>query len=149
MWSSRISSWSGAMRAVLGRARLKNPDGARCTGRAHGSIATSIAERRRMRRPARPSAARSGDRPRIAVEDGDVERADVDAELERRGRDDAVELPARSGARSRALRRQIAAAIRRDARGLARIVIEQSLRYFVSTSTIKRDCANTIVLSRA
>ena len=66
-----------------------------------------------------------GDRTRVAREHGDVERADVDAELERVGRDDAADHPFAQPAFDLATaQRQVAAAIAADLLGHARHVLE-------------------------
>ena len=63
---------------------------------------------------------RRGDRARVARQDRGVEPADVDAQLERVGRDDAEDLAVAQAALDRApLRRQVAAAVAADARARA------------------------------
>ena len=79
-----------------------------------------------MRRPgtARPLPGR-GNRPRISGEHRDIERADVDAELERVGRDDAAHQPLAQPALDLAPpQRQVAAAIAANQLGHAGHVLE-------------------------
>ena len=70
-----------------------------------------------------------GDGARIAVQDAHVERPDVDAELQRRGRDDAVDV---AGAQlllgGAALGRQVAAAVGERPRRLAGVAVEDVLQ---------------------
>src|SRR5688572_29274245 len=81
---------------------------------------------RRLLAPARATEPLPGrrDRTREAVEDRDVERADVDAEFECRGADDAIDATRAQAALGRAtFGRQVAATVRADPRGLARVVV--------------------------
>src|SRR5262249_39234002 len=66
------------------------------------------------------------DRAGIAVQDANIQCADVHPELQRRSGDDAIEAP-RAELRLfvAPVRRQVATAVGRDARGLARIAVEQ------------------------
>ena len=103
-----------------------------------------------LRSPAPPGAPEAlpgrGDRARVAGADDGVEPADVDAELERVGRDDAEDL---AGAQLpldlAALLGQVAAAVAHDARGVDARAATLSRRYRSITSTLLRDCPNTMV----
>ena len=90
---------------ILGIAHDELIDG-RAGGDEHGRRSTGTAARAPRALPGR------GDRARIAGHHGHVERADVDAELERVGRHDAAHVPAAQPALDLAAsERQIAAAI--------------------------------------
>ena len=96
----------------------------RIAGRDHYAERCTIASSR-----ATETLPGAGDRARIAVQEAHVERADVDAELERVGRDHAVERAfAQLSFGLAALPGKITTAIRGDARRLSRIVVERVLQ---------------------
>ena len=88
---------------------------------------------RRLLAPARAAHALPGGRHRtgVAVEHHDVERADVHAQLQRRGADDAIDVAGAHRAFGlAAFVGQVAAAVGADARRLARVVVEDILQVF-------------------
>ena len=102
---------------------------------AHDVLVERLARRdqhaeRRLLPPPRAAEPLPGcrDRSREAVEDRDVECADVDAEFERRGADHAIDAArAQAPFRRASFGRQVASAVRADPRGLARVVVEHVL----------------------
>ena len=117
MWSTRICRLSGLTSACSGDASKKY-DGWRTTNWSSGALLTPPAPppTGSARRPARPTRCQvDGDRARVAGQDRDVERADVDAELERVGGHHAAHRRRRAApSRSRAAG---AAGSRRGSRG--------------------------------
>ena len=121
-WASRTWRLSGSIRASSGVPSSRNSGWWMTywsTGRARRD------EDRDARALAPPGAAEllpgRRDRARIAGQDRHVERADVDAELERVRRDDAEDLAVAQAVLDRAaLRRQVAAAVAADAASAAR-----------------------------
>ena len=122
----------------------------RRTGRSARCCATSTAADRPLRRPARPARCQvEAIVPGIAGHHRDVERADVDAELERVGRR-RPRAPALRAARARS-RAGAAAGSRRGSRGSRPAApggpSKASFRYVVRISVDRRLCAKTISCS--
>ena len=116
-------------RAARARRRERNPGCARCTDPA----ARCRRPARRARCVAPPGATETlpgrRDAARIAVQHADIEAADIDAELQRRGADHAIDAAVTQAPLGlAALRRQVAAAIGEHARRPARVPVEHVLQ---------------------
>ena len=149
-WASSTWRLSGSSARLLGlAARAGTPGGGSRTGRPASREATRTRDAHvSWRRPARPICCHvAGDRARVAGEDRDVERADVDAQLERVRGDDAEDLAVAQPALDRpALRRQVAAAVAADPASAARgprAAPRAGRSSMISTAT--RACPNTMV----